>query len=335
MPVPRSGDSLGDPTVSAVVTAHDRRQFLPEAVASALASGADEVVVVRNFTGPIEGVEGRYRDVYCPDPETGVKEAVGLETARSEVVGFLDDDDLWEPPKVSEVRRRFGIDPDLVYYCHYQRPVDAQNRPVTAHHQEWSLKAPARFSRWDGQDFEALFREIWPGNNSSTVVRRAWALEWSPMLRTAGWGADSFWLVAALLSGRRVQMDEAQLTRLRLHAANMSQTRGATRDEFRERHAVSMERFSRSWATLTVCAQARAGRDSALTQYLQGKAKAAEFLANLERGKHPRSSAAQVLRRSSGPVERSVTGTALAALLSPALARRLLYSASRKRWTLQ
>jgi len=326
---------VSGPTVSAVVTAHDRRAFLPQAVASALASGADEVVVVRNFAGPIEGAEGRYRDVLCADAETGVKEAVGLETATGDVVAFLDDDDLWEPEKVPQVRVRFGNDPTLVYYCHYQLPVDSQGRPVAAHHREWARKEPGRFAQWNGRDFETLFGEIWPGNNSSTVVRREWALEWSPLLREAGWGADSFWLVAALLSGKRVQMDDARLTRLRLHSANMSQTRGATREEFRQRHGLSMQRFSRSWKTLAQCAETRAGSASPLTRYVRGKAKSSEFLASLEQGIRPRASAVEVLRRSTGPTERGVTGTALVTLLSPALARRLLYSSSQRRWNLQ
>jgi Glycosyl transferase family 2 len=323
------------PTVSAVVTAHDRRIFLAEAVASALASGADEVLVVRNFSGPIEGAEGRYRDLPCSDPETGVKEAIGVENAVGDLVAFLDDDDLWEPGKVARLRELFGADRALAYYCHDQLPVDAAGLPVTARHREWARKDPGRLSRWDGSDFAVLYQQIWPGNNSSTVVRRSWASSWTPALREAGWGADSFWLTAALLSRARWRLDTAPLTRLRLHGANMSQTRGATPAEFRARHAESCTRFSRSWSALARAADPQVGADAPLARYLRGKALTSEFLAELESGAHPRSSALRFLRRRTAARERGVAGTALVAMVSPGLARQLLYRSAQRRWELE
>ena len=323
---------MSGPTVTAVVTAHDRSGFLPEAVASALASTADEVVVVRNFSGPIEGVEGRYRDIPCLDAETGVKEAVGLESARGEIVAFLDDDDLWDPGKVPRVRELFGGDPRLAYYCHDQTPVDAAGRPVTAGHREWALKDPRRFASWDGRDFRTLFQEIWPGNNSSTVVRRDWGLGWAPALREAGWAADRFWIAAALIDRRSIRLEATPLTRLRLHELNMSQTRGASAEEFRILHATSSARFARSCRTVARIASERIGLDSPLTRHFLQSAEAFSFFADLENDHRPRSSALSALLRGPGWGDRAVLGSALVTLLSPAFARRLLYRSSHQRW---
>jgi len=320
--------------VAAVVTAHDRRDFLPFAVRSALDGGADEVIVVRNFSGPIEGCEGRYHDVPCATPDTNEKEARGIEASRADVVGFLDDDDLWAPEKVPLLRSLFGGDPELIYYCHAQRAIDSQGRPVSASHRELVDKHPERFGQWDGTDFDNLVSTIWPGNNSSTVVRRAWAADWIPAFREAGWSADIFWLVAGLLSHRHVVIGPDALTLLRLHDANMSQTRGSTREQFRARHQTTCERFARSNATLARLAGERLGPSAPMTRYLAEKSEAYRFFADLEASRHPRRAAARALTHHAGRQDPGVLAAALAAVVSPELARRLLYRSSLRRWSL-
>jgi len=320
--------------VAAVVTAHDRREFLPLAVRSALDGGADEVIVVRNFAGPIEGCEGRYRDVPCATPDTNEKEARGLEASQADVVGFLDDDDLWAPEKVPHLRSLFGGDPGLVYYCHAQRPVDAVGQPVIASHRELADKHPEEFDRWDGTQFETLVRTLWPGNNSSTVVRRTWAVDWLPAFREAGWSADLFWLVAALLSRGRLQVGPEPLTLLRLHGANMSHTRGTTPAEFRARHQTTCERFARSNATMARLSSERLGPSAPMTVYLSEAGEAFRFFADLEAARRPRRAAIRALRRHAGRRDRGVLFAALVAVVSPGLARRLLYRSSVRRWSL-
>jgi Glycosyl transferase family 2 len=320
--------------VAAVVTAHDRRTFLPFAVRSALDGGADEVIVVRNFDGPIEGCEGRYRDVRCDVPETNEKEGQGLEASTADVVGFLDDDDLWAPEKVPRLRSRFSEDPLLVYYCNAHRPIDANGQPVQANHPELAERHPERFTQWDPGQFELLVRTIWPGNNSSTVVRRSWAVEQLPAFREAGWSADLFWFVTALLSAGHGTIDAEPLSLLRLHGANMSHSRGTSAEEFRVRHQTTCERFARSNGTLARLAAVRRGANDPMTVYLEGASEGFRFFADLEAGRDPRGAARRALRAAAVRRDRGVTWTARVALVSPALARRLLYRSSRRRWSL-
>ncbi|HLM90760.1 MAG TPA: glycosyltransferase family 2 protein [Thermoplasmata archaeon] len=326
---------MNAPTVTAVITAHDRVAFLPYAVRSALDGGADQVVVVRNFTGPIEGCAGRYLDVLCPIPDTAEKQCRGLEAARCEVVSFLDDDDVWTPEKLSRVRTLFGGDPTLLYYDHAQRPIDAEGRPILASHPELAATHPERFDQWDGRDFGELVKTIWPGNSSSTSVRRAWAVDWITAAREAGWSADLFWLVAALLSGRAgVRITPEPLTLLRLHDRNMSHARGATPEEFRTRHRIASERFARANGTLARIATERVGPASPMTQYLTRAAEGFRFFAALEAGDRARSAALRALRAGAGKGDRGVRLAAGMALVSPALARRLLFRSSLRRWAL-
>jgi glycosyltransferase involved in cell wall biosynthesis len=320
--------------VSAVVTAHDRREFLAEAVRSALVSGADEVIVVRNFDGPIEGAEGRYRDLRCDVAETGEKESRGLEAATGDIVAYLDDDDVWEPTKVPRLRERFGADPQLVYFCHAQRAIDREGRWVEATHREISGKDPRRFATSDRDDLRFLVENVWTGNNSSTVLRREWAARWVPTLREAGWACDLFWFVAALLDHRGIELSPEALVRLRMHGQNMSQTRGASPEEFRRRHAESSARFARAYEVLARVARERQGSRSGTVRFLSEGAVAFRFYSDLESGMRARASAGRALRRGPGLADRGVLAAALVAVVSPALARRLLYRSSLRRWRL-
>lgn len=323
------------PTITAVITAHDRVAFLPHAVRSALDAGVDQVVVVRNFTGPIEGCEGRYEDLLCPTPDTAEKQCRVLEAARGEVVCLLDDDDLWTPEKVPRVRALFGESPGLFFYNHAQRPIDAEGRPIQADHPELAGTHPERFDQWDGQDFDELVRAIWPGNCSSISLRRSWAVEWIPAAREAGWSADLFWLCAALMTGRAgVRITPEPLTLLRLHDQNMSHARATSASDFRTRHRIACERFARANGTLARIAAQRVGPAAPMTQFLHRATEGFRFLAALEAGDRARRAALRALGQGAGRRNRGVRVAALVASVSPALARRLLYRSSLRRWRL-
>ncbi len=320
--------------LTALVTAHDRRAFLAAAVRSALEAGADEVVVVRNFDTPLEGLEGRYRNVPCAATETCEKHARGVEEARGELIAFLDDDDLWLPEKVPYVRARFAARPELAYLCHAHRAIDVNGAPVDAHHPELADKDPSRFAAWDGRDFETLLRSIWPGNNSSMVVRAAWARGQVPLLRASGWSSDLAWLVAALSSGAAWEIDPAALSLLRLHDQNMSQTRGSGPAEFRERHRIASDRFARANAALARIARERGQGPPNMASSLAARAEGLRFFADLEGARHPRRAAWRALRDRGARQDRAVRGAALVALASPGYARHLLYRSSQRRWAL-
>jgi hypothetical protein len=320
--------------VTAVITAHNRRAFLPQAVASARAAGADEIVVVRNFDDPIPDAPSGLQLVRYDGAPTGEKEAIGTERATGDVVAFLDDDDLWEPAKVARIRDRFERQPDLTYVCNNQHPVGADGRAVEARHPELVGKAPARFAQWDKRDFRRLLEQIWPGNNSSTCVRRSWALDQLAALRRVGWGCDTFWLVMAWLDGRPFDILAEPLTALRLHVENMSQTRGSGPDEFRRRHEEMCRRFAGSNAALAAVVRERKGPQEAMGSYFAQSAVGFEFLAELEADHRARAAAWRALGHGPSGRDGSVRRAALATLVSPAWARRLLYRSNLRRWQL-
>ena len=110
------------PLLSVLVTAHQRREFLPEALRSIerqdLPSDQYEVVVVKDYADAaidlqIEELGGR--TVPVEGDNMGGIMALGIRACRGDVICFLDDDDRFAPHKLRVVRDEFLRFPDLGY----------------------------------------------------------------------------------------------------------------------------------------------------------------------------------------------------------------------------
>lgn len=332
-----SPEGPGPARITAVITAHDRSRYLADAVRSAVEAGADELLVVRNFDGPIPGIGRPFEDLREMSPETGIKQAVGLERATGDLVGFLDDDDLWDREKGDRLRERWREPAPFDYYCHGQRPIDEAGQPVVTFHPEWArrqARAPSGERTTRELDFRLAHDRYWPGNNSSTVVARRWALPFSPWLRRAGWGCDTFWLVACYASAASGVLDPRALSSLRLHRANMSQTRGSDPAEFRRRHGEMARRFARATGTMDEMTKTMVppGTQASMLGFLGSVAEGWRMFERLEAGSLRRSEAARFAFRPSALA--GSRSTALLATLSDRLARWALYRSSVRRYRL-
>jgi len=110
------------PFISVIITAHNRREFLLDAVNSALNQTLPkdeyEIIVVKNFEDEridkfLE--EHNVRNIIVEEEPLGAKIVKGVEESRGEVVSFLEDDDLWLPQKLDIVKQVFK-DKDVIYY---------------------------------------------------------------------------------------------------------------------------------------------------------------------------------------------------------------------------
>jgi Glycosyl transferase family 2 len=288
-----------------VVTAHDptRAKWLGPAVASALASGADEVVVVRPYEGSLGDLDGRFRDVRTSEPTPGGKHADGVAAATGAVVAFLDDDDEWKPEKVGVLREHFGARPDLVLLNHAFDEIDEQGRFVR----------PGKPLRG------------WWTLSSNIAVRREWALPRISVLRDAGWENDEVWATLAQVDAPTgFEVLPQSLTRWRDHAGNISRAHQDSASSFRAAHARLYPRWVGAEDAMVRFALGRSLPESSpiVTLHRQRKTEF-EFLAALETDRSARAAAAAFLRT------RFATGRlrtlARLARISPGLARYALY----------
>lgn len=213
-------------SVSVVVTAYRRTDYLEGALRSALAQEdpPDEILVVEdNPPYPPASRESHgattVRRFHESLPRVGESLAFGIEQASGDVVAFLDDDDRYLPQKVAFVRRVFRDHPEVDFARHAVTYIDEQDRAIPPPYY------PARPYR-EGlvpPVLSALSRIQVAAHVSSMAVRRSTYLPELALLRPfrAAPDAGLYWL-----SQRRraaaVWYGPQPLVRYRRHPGNMS-----------------------------------------------------------------------------------------------------------------
>jgi glycosyltransferase involved in cell wall biosynthesis len=96
-----------NPAVSVIITTHNRREFVQEAIESVLKQDFSDYEIIVVDDGSTDGTKealGASKDItYCYQENRGVSRArnQGLIIARGGLISFLDSDDLWTPKKLT------------------------------------------------------------------------------------------------------------------------------------------------------------------------------------------------------------------------------------------
>ena len=125
-------EDIKKPYISVIITAHNSKDFLKDAINSLLNQTLDrsffEIIIVKNFDDheiddQIEEnkiIKFKARD----DSLIGEDLAIGIENAKGEIISFLDDDDVFLPYKLTNVINEFVKDPKLIYYKNNLKVID-------------------------------------------------------------------------------------------------------------------------------------------------------------------------------------------------------------------
>ncbi len=264
-----------EPRVTVIVTAFDRTRYLPQALGSVGAQSypSDEIetVITTNRTTP-EIVEAASRLhgklLLVPERSQGVKIERALAESRSPIVAFLDDDDLWDPEKLTLSVGEFDHDPELGYYAHGLRIADESGATVRGGprrvmgsyaradglpggkelmvspgvHREGEIARADRFNTW---------------NSSSIVVRRSMLEPFRAELPRVGRALDGFLLYSALMSGMRLRIDRRVLTTYRFHPENNMWIRSGSRYEQERKYARTLHEWEETGDLLVAMAEQR------------------------------------------------------------------------------
>ncbi len=108
--------------VSVVITAHNRKKYLLEAVNSVLHQvnpGVEiEIVVVKNFVDDkIDSflMNSGAVNIYTDEESFGGKLSLGIDASSGNIICFLDDDDMFNPVKIGLIRKIFDENKGLLF----------------------------------------------------------------------------------------------------------------------------------------------------------------------------------------------------------------------------
>ncbi|MGC9113370.1 glycosyltransferase family 2 protein [Acidilobus sp.] len=125
-------------TISVIVTAYNRRQYLPYALRSlegqTLPRDRFEVIVVKNFEDrESDGIIHRngWKDVYSDEEYYGRFLLAGLEEANGDIVTLLDDDDMYREDRLSYIYRVFASSREVVYFHNEQVIIDEEGKVIS------------------------------------------------------------------------------------------------------------------------------------------------------------------------------------------------------------
>ena len=209
--------------ISVIITAHDRKKYILDAVSSVLKQRLDrsryEIVVVKNFRD--EKIDsflddaGITKNFLTQERGVGKKAAIGVENASGDIICFLDDDDMFAEDKLSVVLDAFSSVEGLVYYHNNQIKINEEGNIIEVP----KVNGKDIISEINERAIVHIFRNFGEFNQSSICVRKD-VLDIGVMKRLDR-AMDYFYLMSALKSRGKILLDYTPLTYYRIHESSM------------------------------------------------------------------------------------------------------------------
>jgi glycosyltransferase involved in cell wall biosynthesis len=137
---------VSDPLVSIITPVYNGEQFLLEAIESALAQTYQnfELLIVNdgstdNSKAIITNYLNNTKIRYFEQQNAGVAAArnLALRNANGKYIGFLDQDDLWLPDKLSTQIRFLETNPEIAFVHSRQSYIQADGTPIADYAKDW------------------------------------------------------------------------------------------------------------------------------------------------------------------------------------------------------
>jgi glycosyltransferase involved in cell wall biosynthesis len=231
---------LNQPYISVIVTAYNRRRYLPFALrsleAQTLPKDKFEVIVVKNFddkeSDDIISRNG-WKDVYEDGTYHGRKILVGLEESKGNVITFLEDDDMYTNNRLEEIYKAFTSYGRLTYFHNSQTIIDSNGnvleRPPFSKNLIGGsplvidinrLQKLAKRYKIDAADLVLRLRALADFNSSSESIRRSVLEANAHLLKEVPIGIDLFIFASSLKAGGLMYFTDEKLTLYRVHGEN-------------------------------------------------------------------------------------------------------------------
>lgn len=213
------------PYISVIITAHNRKEFIEEAIYSVLNQTVNralyEIIVVKNFED--QGIDNLLVKYNIINLRVKVHSSIGedlsmaVEKAQGEVLTFLDDDDLFMPNKLEIVCRAFKEFKDLSYLHNNEYFIDDKGNQakfwLANLNEDLFLNDIKSFSEiWELQKMGLVF------NMSSISIKKNKIIGYLKQLQEINTNQDDFmFLVSTLERNSLIILSKEKLTKYRLH----------------------------------------------------------------------------------------------------------------------
>lgn len=213
--------------ITVMITAHNRKEFIKEAVLSALHQSLPrseyEIIVVKNFKdSSIDDLlkESSVKSIFVDHENQGSDIVAGLDEAQGDVISFLDDDDLFLPNKLEKVKEAFK-DPSVGYYKH-ELEIFYNNYSEDLYKlklkKNYNLKVIDNYEKKDR--FQELLNMEAQIYSSSISIRKDIFNNYSNYLIKIKHSVDVFMFYLALINPLKIILDPEVLTLYRVHDKN-------------------------------------------------------------------------------------------------------------------
>jgi len=195
-----------EPTISVIITAYNRKEYLRQAVDSALNQTLNkehyEIIVTKNFDTEYDDKWKRSGVLLIRFDGANLCSRIvhASKYCSGEVICILNDDDYWEPTRLDRVMRAFRKDPNVVYY--HNDIINIYPDCAAAYHN------PVKDYEW---------KRVFPWHNDSSVaVKKSLLIKYENWLLQALMSFDMFCYYMARVSGGEMVFDDVCSTYYRV-----------------------------------------------------------------------------------------------------------------------
>jgi glycosyltransferase involved in cell wall biosynthesis len=233
------------PFVSVIITAFNRKQFLPIAIESVACQTLDrskyEMIVVKNFLD--EEIDSKLdklgsKVILMANENMGIYLVTAIENCVGSVLVFLDDDDAFEKNRLQIIYDLFKKHMQIGYF---------HNDRIVVNEYGEQLRDDEAFRYAETENIQRIGSFLVKASpltkvsvnrlylvhafnyKSSLALRKSVLVPFLPYLSLINRSPDYFMFYSALTSGCALAMDTRKLTKYRLHSSNISSFRYKSR----------------------------------------------------------------------------------------------------------
>lgn len=262
---------------SIIIYSYDRKDYIMEAVLSAVQQNFDrssfEIIVVKGFEDAAIDLElqaSGVKNIFLDEKSLGKKVARGIEESTGEFICLLDDDDKFEPDKLSSLQRIISGAPDVDFVHNSLTRIGEHGNTMDWNSTE-NVRKIISYSPTNDEcsSLSEVMRHRGDWYLSAMSIRKSVMQRVMSDLENTYQSIDKFIFFSALNYGRRILMVPDKLTRYRMHQSTT--TYGGHISNFISRRVIFFKNTVRIFENIVRISKGLPGEEFAMCQLLQHK----------------------------------------------------------------